>query len=322
MCLILISSTFLNKNAYTQNLIQNESFENYTNIDCTYGGLDNGNPPYNHIVDNWYGYQTPDYFNSICSTTGWFNMPNNYFGFNYSKNGNAFVGIGIYEKGGYGKEYIYQHLTQPLQSGKVYCLSFYINRADRFTYAIKNIGALFSNNLPSLTNGYEINAIPQVGNQTIIISDTTNWTQIQGCFTANGSEQYVIIGNFTTNYNTDTLNTNSTNLVPGREGTSYYYIDDVTLIDQTTVSVNELNVSTKISLYPNPAKDVLNIDLGTLKEDTKINIYNAFGELVLTEHLTTQNSSLKTHHLLSGIYFYRILVRDKIVKTDKIVIIK
>jgi hypothetical protein len=38
-------------------------------------------------------------------------------------------------------------LAQPLQSGKIYCLSFYVNRADRVTYAIKNIGALFSNSL-------------------------------------------------------------------------------------------------------------------------------------------------------------------------------
>ena len=34
----------------------------------------------------------------------------------------------------------------------------------------------------------------------------------------------------------------------------------------------------------------------------------------------TQNSSLKTHHLQNSIYFYSILVGEKTIKTDKIVI--
>ena len=223
-------------NSNSQNLIANGSFENYTSpIDCGAGGFANYSTfPVNHVVDNWDGYQSPDYFNSFCNPGG-FNVPYSYFGYSNAKNGSAYAGLVVYAKGGYDKEYVYQQLTQPLQSGKVYCLSFYVNRADRFTYAIKNIGALFTNNLQTTTNIYEINAIPQIQNLSNIITDTTNWTQIQGCFTANGGEQYITIGNFTTNYNTDTLNTNSTNLAPGRETTSYYYIDDITLIDQSTV---------------------------------------------------------------------------------------
>jgi hypothetical protein len=91
------------------------------------------------------------------------------------------------------------------------------------------------------------------------ISDTTQWTEIQGCFTANGGEQYITIGNFTSNFNTDTLNTNSTNLVSGREGVSYYYIDDVTLIDQSTVGINELDEENNFEIYPNPTNSILNI---------------------------------------------------------------
>jgi hypothetical protein len=318
---ILFYSTSKQK---AQNLIANGSFENYTSpIDCGAGGFSNYSTfPVNHVVDNWDGYQSPDYFNSFCNPGG-FNAPNSYFGFNYSKNGNAFIGIGIYERGGYGKEYIYQQLSLPLQAGKVYCLSFFVNRADRFTYAIKNIGAFFSNNLQPLTNGYEINAIPQVENQTGIISDTVNWTLIQGCFTANGGEQYITIGNFTSNFNTDTLNTNSTNLAPGRETTSYYYIDDITLIDQSTVGVKDISYESEVvRVYPNPANDRINFQFYNTSEKRTLEMYDAIGNLVLTSDANLNSLILTTDSLSNGIYFYKILVNNTEIKTDKLIIIK
>jgi hypothetical protein len=271
---------------------------------------------------DWKDYQTADFFISACTHT-YSGVPTNFFGYSNAKDGNGYVGIGIYEKGGYGKEYIYQKLTQPLQSGKVYCLSFYVNRADRFTYAIKNIGAFFSNNLQPLTNGYEINATPQVENQTGIISDTVNWTLIQGCFTANGGEQYITIGNFTSNFNTDTLNTNSTNLAPGRETTSYYYIDDITLIDQSTVGVKDISYESEVvRVYPNPANDRINFQFYNTSEKRTLEMYDAIGNLVLTSDANLNSLILTTDSLSNGIYFYKILVNNTEIKTDKLIIIK
>lgn len=300
--------------------MQNGSFESYTNIDCTYGGFDNGNSPFNHVVDSWYCYQTPDYFNTICNPFpfGWFNMPNNYFGGNNSKAGNSYVGLGVYEKNGLGKEYIYQQLTQPLEFGKIYCLSFYVNRADRFTYAIKNIGALLSNNLQPLTNGYEINTTPQVENQFGVISDTTNWTQIQGCFTAIGGEQYITIGNFTTNFNTDTLNTNSTNLVPGREATSYYYIDDITLIEQSTVGVSKLNNENSFEVYPNPANTICTISSKTIIQKTELT--NIAGQILLSVIVNEKTHQLQLNNFSQGIYFVKVYYSDGLSVTKKVIV--
>ncbi len=326
MCLILIPSTFLFKNVYSQNLIANGSFEVYTSpIDCGAGGLDNYSTfPVNHVVDNWYGYDSPDYYNSFCNPGG-FNVPNSYFGYSNAKNGNAYVGIVTYVRGGYLKEYIYQQLTQPLQSGKVYCLSFYVTRTDRFPYAIKNIGALFSTNTPTVSNGHEINVSPQVVNMGGFISDTTQWTQIQGCFTANGGEQYITIGNFTANANTDTLNVGTNNQIINGENEAYYYIDDITLIDQSTVGVNELGVSTKISMRPNPNNGtmILDYDLGNYS-NAKVNLFDITGKIINSYKLSDTKGILQMNEqdLNNGIYFYSILVGDKTIKTDKIVIIK
>lgn len=89
----------------------------------------------------------------------------------------------------------------------------------------------------------------------------------------------------------------------------------------TNISQNTTN-NNFISIFPNPVTDIVNINLGTLKENTEIKIYNTFGKLVFTERLTTQNTILNVHNLQSGIYFYHILVGEKSIKTEKIMIIK
>jgi hypothetical protein len=320
VCLLLFKSSL------SQNLIRNGSFESYNTPSNwnLWGGDFIGyysNPPDTVMLD-WGQYQTPDYYVAACPHNC-ASVPTNHVGFNYPKNGNTYVGIGLYEKGNETKEYVYQHLSQPLQTGKTYCLSFFVNRTERTEYAIKQIGAYFSTSLPSLVSSAYINANPQIVNTSGFISDTTQWTEIQGCFTALGGEQYIIIGNFNSNVNTDTLNLGTNNPIPSWPPTAYYYIDDINLYDPLTVGVkdmgNELGI---MSVYPNPVKDVLNIDLGTVKENTVAKIYNALGELVLTEPLTNHNSSLNIHYLQNGIYFYHILVGEKNIKTDKIVIIK
>ncbi len=319
---LLVALVFLFKNSNAQNLIQNGSFENYTNIDCTYGGFTNNFPPNNHVVDNWYELNSSDYFSSVCTNT-YTGIPENVFGESFAKNGNSYVGFILFAANGDMKEYVYQQLSSPLQAGKMYCLSFYVSRADGITHAIHSIGAHFSNTTPTLFNGYYSNKTPQIINQNGFITDTIGWTQIQGCYTAIGGEQYITIGNFNSNANTDTLYVGSVNPEPGAYKYAYYYIDDITLIDQTTVGIKDINYELgEMNVYPNPANDVLNINLGTIKENTEIKMFDALGELVLNEKLTAQNSSLKTHHLQSGVYFYTILVGEKNIKTDKIVIIK
>ncbi len=321
---LLIVLVFLFKNNISQNLINNGSFENYTNIDCTYGGFDNGNPPYNHVVDNWIAISTPDYFSSTCTNT-YTGVPKNLFGYSQSKNGIGYAGISFYQKGNETKEYIHQQLSSPLFGGTIYCISFFVSRSERSTYAVKNIEVYFSNSLPSMPNGYYIVATPQITKQNIFINDTVNWTQIQGCFTAIGGEQYMTIGNFNSNSNTDTLFIGTNNPIPFYGDFSYYYIDDITLIDQSTVGVNELGVSTKISMHPNPNNGsmILDYDLGNYS-NAKVNLFDITGKIINSYKLSDTKGILQMNEqdLNNGVYFYSILVGEKTIKTDKIVIIK
>lgn len=214
------------------------------------------------------------------------------------------------------KEYIYQHLNQPLQAGKVYCLSFYVNRSERTEYAVKQIGAYFSSSLSSTVGNMYINANPQVVSNVFVV-DTIQWIEIQGCFTANGGEQYITIGNFNSNTNTDTLNLGTNNPISGWPLTSYYYIDDVTLIDQSTVGVRDMNDELGVmSVYPNPANDVLNIDLGIVKENTEIKITDLIGRKIL---VTEYKSQIDISFLEKGIYFISIQQDSKTLGVKNII---
>lgn len=305
-----------------QNLIQNSSFENYSSLSCNSAGFDDytaiGTP---HILDYWYGYFSPDYFRNACANNG-VGVPFNYFGYCFPNSGNAYVGIGIYQKGNEQKEYIYQQLSSSLVAGKIYCLSFYISRSQRSTFAVKNIEAYFSSSIPNLTASQYINATPQIIKQSNFITDTTQWTQIQGCFTASGGEQYITIGNFDSNANTDTLFIGTNNPIPFYGDYSYYYIDDVTLIDQATVGLNELEKTNSIEIYPNPVNDILNITSEKIVDNSYLKIFNLLGELIYTERLNPHHSSLNVENLKNGIYFCNIVISDKIIKSDKIVIVK
>jgi hypothetical protein len=311
---------------HSQNLIQNGSFENISppNTWSNWSGefVSYSQTPTHRVLFNWDEFNSADLFTTSCTHT-LAGVPKNRFGDIFAKDGSNVIGFEPVYNNSETKEYIYQQLVAPLQAGKVYCLSFFVSRADRISYAVKSIGAYFSSILQIPNGSGYINKAPQVDNQSGFLTDTIGWTQIQGCFTAIGGEQYITIGNFNSNANTDTLRIEPVNaLSTTTVDIAYYYIDDITLIDQTTVGVNELGNGSSFEVYPNPANDIINFKFSNTIEKRKIELFDAIGNLVLEKDASSNNLSLITDNLSNGVYFYTILVGEKNIKTDKIVIIK
>ena len=73
----------------------------------------------------------------------------------------------------------------------------------------------------------------------------------------------------------------------------------------TLTSVNDLeNEKLEVVVYPNPANEIINVaSRASAAEPQKTSIVNLLGEEVLTETLITNNSTLKTDNLKSGVYF-------------------
>ncbi|MBX3163416.1 MAG: T9SS type A sorting domain-containing protein [Bacteroidetes bacterium] len=122
-------------------------------------------------------------------------------------------------------------LKATLKEGKNYCVKFYANVSNGSPYGIDGIGAYFGGNeIDTITYCHVPLSYltPQVQNlQGNIITDTLNWIPITGTFTANGTEKYLVLSNFLSNEDTDTLMINPTHLPMIY---SEFCIDDVSCI--------------------------------------------------------------------------------------------
>ncbi len=76
--------------------------------------------------------------------------------------------------------------------------------------------------------------------------------------------------------------------------------------DAVYTGVETLALANKINLFPNPANELLNIDLGqSLKDALEIKVYDVSGKLLLqkTYDNVAQSLTLATNHFANGLYF-------------------
>jgi hypothetical protein len=154
---------------------------------------------------------------------------------------------------------------------------------------------------------------------TSIITDTINWTTIEGSFIADSTYKYLIIGNF---YDDEHTSTSSFS------GIAYYYIDEVCVsTDSTTCTIpsglqeNKYNNSL-ISIYPNPSTNELTID-SRLNQIVFLELYDMTGTKRTTATIYYSINTLDLSGLVSGLYFYKIVdLKGNKIKTDKLIITK
>ncbi len=90
-----------------------------------------------------------------------------------------------------------------------------------------------------------------------------------------------------------------------------FLIDDISINTSSVVNENSIK-DNPISIYPNPANDIINIDFGnnTVK-DTKIKIYNTIGEMVYSsDNIKSKNIQIDMSNNTKGIYFIKIQTPD------------
>ncbi len=126
------------------------------------------------------------------------------------------------------KEYMHVKMLETLEKGEVYHFQMYIRilEAENVTVTIKQLGAFFSPD--EFRIGMEFNEeglVDTTYNKGI--SGTLNWILIQGDYTAQGNEKYMIIGNFRTKMKDDFVKKNKWSLFAFQE--AYYYLDDISL---------------------------------------------------------------------------------------------
>lgn len=283
----------------SQNLVSNGDFENYFFCPSGPGQLAKAigwsAPPNNDA----------EYLN-VCSTDPNFGVPSqNNYNFQLAHSGNGYVSIIMYDWPGLNyREYAQTKLNSTLVSNNNYYVSFYVNRANAIyggKFAINNISLsfqnIFSDTTSTSTSNNVLSYIPNVYKyNNPIIKDTMNWTKIEGVYEASGNENYIVIGNFKNDFQTDTINISDGSTYPG----SSYFIDDVSVINITTPQWQYRDTSVVIgdSVLIGPAITGLNVDWYTMSSTF---IKNAPGiyvkPIVNTSYKATEtfNSAVYNH---------------------------
>ncbi len=225
------------------NLVPNPSFEN---IDACPGFPGRLEP------DAFY-WESPtnapaDLF-AQCATSASVGVPNNSRGSLQPSDGENYAGfIGYFSSINDYRQYLSIQLLEPLQAGEEYEISFNLALATNFSIAIDQLGIhLSSTELPPNFSINLLNATPQVVTPVGQALDSKSWQEINLSYTATGGEQYIYIGNF----NSD-ANTNVTNAPGGSfNNMAYYYIDEVSIVGNVSSETVDAGTDVTINLGEN-----------------------------------------------------------------------
>lgn len=261
---------------------------------------------------------TSDYFNSCALVSSGASLPTgNFAGYQEAQSGEGYMGLIGYsmiypqsQSPYLWVEYIQGKLIQPLKKDSIYKVSMHVNMGNFSNVANKRIGIYLSQSPISSNNTLPFYNEPQILS-TEFIKDSINWILISNYFQANGSEEYITIGDFYRIGEIDTLILEDN--LPAFLS-SYYLVDNVSVVQENFETPNVFT----------PNGDGINdtIDFSFLPKTCKVQIVNRWGNLLFE---STQSSKIWSPFDLSdGVYFYVIkeIDTEKQIKTGFIHLIR
>lgn len=298
------------------NLVPNFSFEQYDTCPNSQDQI--------QYAIGWSTYSdvfsTPDYYNS-CSS-GFFNVPNGAGGYQMAhRNCSAYAGLVTWGSSGNDREHIGIQLNQPLIIGQKYFVSFYtvmgevILGGNHYGMPSNGIGMRFSSVSYNPGTPCPIDNFAHLYSPTII-NDSINWIRISGSIIADSAYQYLILGNFFDDANTDTMQYSCGSCFNSE---SYYFIEDICVstdsllcnggIDVLSCAVFVLDTisNEKVSVFPNPAYNFITV-LSQNNFRAEILLCDVFGKVVYSEKVNSANNlKINLSSFSSGIYVLKIV---------------
>ncbi len=300
-----------------QNLIPNAGFEEADT--CSSMGFGIEGPLY------WFSANgSPDHLQS-CLPYGAFNgLPLNFHTFQAPFEGASCVGIYTYVQNGLAeyREWIMAPLLEPLVVGQTYC-SFRANAGfggnaqyPHIWLASDKVGMRFTIMAdPPWTVNDPFPVPPNQAHITYpeILTDTMGWTLVSGSFVADSAFQYVMIGQFFSNFLTDTLH------FAAAESVFPWYPRGYTLVDAVCVSPNPDGCDLGLGigeapaigpvLYPNPAQNHLMVGG---RAGAEAQVLDAMGRLRWQGRITGDRWVLEVDSWARGAYVLRITHRGRL----------
>jgi len=257
---------------HAQNLVPNGGFEEGNSCPEFLGDLeDKCSNWYTSVIDSENIVLSPDWYHE-CSDIDILSPPDVALGNLNPFNGQGYAGL-IIHKPNFGnvRENIAVQLTEPLDIGQSYLISFAIGKLNGLSARIasNNFGFNFSTHPFYSANAFPINQAHF--NIDTIIELENEWVVVEQAFVADSSYSYLHFGNFFDDANTDYV-------IQGTPAVDAYYT-----IDQVSVSSflsDEFRPKDKtIKIHPNPTSDYVTVVSQSLDVEV-IFLYNASGQLL------------------------------------------
>ncbi|NND94287.1 MAG: hypothetical protein HKN45_05435 [Flavobacteriales bacterium] len=296
MCLMLLCGWTL---SYAQNLIPNPSFE-----DTICSGESAEHPGF-FALEHWYNINlgSPDKYTSLvedvpCTFVSIYSPSLLNSGeWQFPKEGENMVGLWHGDQSGIGRELISSPLNSPLLADSDYCFSMYVSLGNRFDLAIDKLGAYFS--VDSVydygTSGAPDLPLKVLSPPGIFYTDTTEWVLVEGVYTAQGGEEFIILGNAL-----DDSQTSYITVEGGGLNIAYYFIDDVQLVPCNSTGTAEYNLD--------PTIEVAFLDQGRLRIKGQIGVkwslFDIGGRLTGSGELKSEQANIQLPGLTSSVYLF------------------
>jgi OmpA-OmpF porin, OOP family len=216
--------------AQTNNLASNGSFEAVSKqpaapgLICKANGMSSANGT------------TVDLF-SKDARNNMVKVPTNYMGMHDPSSGSNYAGIvafygdeTTFDRPGYQNytEYLQVELTEPLVAGQTYDVSLKVALADKSAYALSGLGVLMSKDKFAIGNNSYLFIEPDMVYMNILKNG--GWSTIEGTYTAEGGEKYLIFGTFADYVVIEQVIPDNVN----NSRKAYYYVDDISVTKNTS----------------------------------------------------------------------------------------
>lgn len=91
-----------------------------------------------------------------------------------------------------------------------------------------------------------------------------------------------------------------------KNGTYQMAMDDIRVITSGTTNVEEIGKQSGLCIYPNPASDMLKVEVEAIPDDNKLVISDIAGRIVMSSTITELVTDINVSDLESGVYFVRV----------------
>jgi hypothetical protein len=314
--LFLIAGVLLLKSSHGQNIVPNPNFSEKLSCVDDLGQV--------FRCKHWYQPTggSSDYYNSchdsLLGANHRVGVPVNALG-NQASASNANVGFYTYMGGLNVREYVGTDIP-PLTVGKKYRVTLSVSVAEKSTRGTNGLEVFFYNSLSLSPDSTGVVAVsPQINFSTAaIVTDTLNWVVISDTFTADSAYTHLMIGNFKTDAETETIS-----IKPLMSTMSYHYLDSVSVEEYTEVSVMGTDAQKPtVSLYPIPVKDWATIEItgATIRNGT-LTVHNGQGAVVRQiNDIQVERFAIDRQELASGFYYYQLQAENGLSLRGKMVV--